>query len=482
MTSHDRTRSQVSLNTLNGPYDDIVVGTGPGGATVARGLARAGRSVLILERGQEAPVTGSAAQTARELMIPRRSLHLTRDVTLLRGNTVGGSSIYFFGAAWEPPLDALAQHGLDLQPALGQVRAELHPTPVPPEQMGPRAHRIADAASSEGYDWRPIPKYLDPDRLGGPPLGSYAAPGYDAKWNARRFADQAVEAGATLITGATVDRVVVESGTATGVEYHHNGQRHTAHAERVVLAAGGIGTPRLLGASGITRAGQDYFYDPLTSVVGEVDGLDADPELPMVAGTHLAEDGYMLTDICMPPWWFATDAVLAGKPARARAARRSLSVMVKIQDELSGRITDRGGLGKPLTKQDRRRLKAGEQRARTILHRAGAERIWRTGYAAVHPGGTAKVGDVIDTNLQTEITGLYVCDASAIPVPWGLPPSLTILALATRLTNHLTAATPAASVTATTVPVRNGSWSATTPNKPTGTPPSGPGWWPNSRS
>lgn len=451
MTAHVRTRTRGSEqgrpDSPRAAYDDIVVGTGPGGATVARGLARAGRSVLILERGRQGPVTGSAAQTVRELMLPRRSMHLTRDVTLLRGNTVGGSSLYFFGAAWEPPLDALAQHGLDLRPALEQVRAELHPTPVPSEHTGPRAQLIADAARSEGYDWRPIPKYLDPNQLAGPPLGSYAAPRYAAKWNARKYVDQAVGAGATLLTGATVERVVVESGTATGVQYHHGGRRHAAHAERVVLAAGGIATPQLLRASGITRAGQNYFYDPLTSVIGEVDGLDADPELPMVAGTHLAGDGYMLTDICMPPWWFAMDAVLAGKPGRARAARSSLSIMVKIQDELSGRITNHGGLGKPLTDHDRHRLEAGETRARAILQRAGAKRIWRTGYAAVHPGGTAKVGDVIDTNLQTAITGLYVCDASAIPIPWGLPPSLTILTLATRLTDHLATTTQTPSVT-----------------------------------
>ena len=33
--------------------DVIVVGTGPGGATVARELIRAGKSVLILERGYD---------------------------------------------------------------------------------------------------------------------------------------------------------------------------------------------------------------------------------------------------------------------------------------------------------------------------------------------------------------------------------------------------------------------------------------------
>ena len=425
--------------TRDQAYDDVVVGTGPGGATVARALARSGRSVLILERGERAEVTGGRGQTVRELLVPRRSLHLTRDLNLLRGNTVGGSSIYFFGAAWQPPVGRLAEHGLDVRPALERVTQELQPSPVPTEQMGPRASRVAESAAARGYDWQPIPKYLDASRLGGPPMGSYAAPNYEAKWNARKSVDQAVSAGASILTGALVQRVLVDAGSAAGLEFTHAGRRRTVAARRVILAAGGIGTPLVLRASGIERAGRDYFYDPLTSVVGEVDGLDADPELPMIAGSHLEDQGFMLTDICMPPWWFGMDAVLAGRPDRALSARRSLSIMVKVQDELSGQLTRRGGLGKPLTDRDHDRLNAGQEQARAILRKAGAERIWRTGYAAVHPGGTAKVGDVVDTDLQTEIPGLYVCDASVIPIPWGLPPSLTILALATRLGDHLTA-------------------------------------------
>ena len=56
---------------------------------------------------------------------------------------------------------------------------------------------------------------------------------------------------------------------------------------------------------------------------------------------------------------------------------------------------------------------------------------------ASHPGGSAKIGDVVDSNLATEIDGLFVCDCSVIPEAWGLPPTLTILALARRLAGQL---------------------------------------------
>jgi choline dehydrogenase-like flavoprotein len=50
-----------------------------------------------------------------------------------------------------------------------------------------------------------------------------------------------------------------------------------------------------------------------------------------------------------------------------------------------------------------------------------------------HPGGTAAIGEVVNENLQTDIENFYVCDASVLPSAPGLPPIMTILALAKRL-------------------------------------------------
>jgi choline dehydrogenase-like flavoprotein len=177
----------------------------------------------------------------------------------------------------------------------------------------------------------------------------------------------------------------------------------------------------------------------VTAVVGAVDGLDAGPELPMVAGADLVDrHGYMLTDLCRPRWLHRVFTVAAGRPNRLGDYRRTLAIMVKAKDELSGAMT-RHGPGKPLTSQDRARLRRGERDARAILRQAGARDVYRTGFVAVHPGGTAKIGDVVDRNLETEVRDLFVCDASVIPVAWGLPPTLTVMALGRRLARHLAA-------------------------------------------
>ncbi|TLN17398.1 hypothetical protein FDZ71_06355 [bacterium] len=54
---------------------------------------------------------------------------------------------------------------------------------------------------------------------------------------------------------------------------------------------------------------------------------------------------------------------------------------------------------------------------------AGAESvsIFSTPILAAQPGGTASIGEVVNTDLETEIKNLYVCDTSIIPEPWGLP-------------------------------------------------------------
>ena len=113
--------------------------------------------------------------------------------------------------------------------------------------------------------------------------------------------------------------------------------------------------------------------------------------------------------------------------------------MVKIRDELGGYLTKRGGVRKDLGKIERKRLANGYQHAREILINAGAKNIYRTWYLAVHPGGTVKIGQAVDSNLMTDIDNLYVCDCSVIPEAWGLPPTLTLLALGKRLGKHLRA-------------------------------------------
>jgi choline dehydrogenase-like flavoprotein len=419
-------------------YDTIVVGTGPGGATVARELSRLGDDVLMIERGRNDPVRGTAWQTIRDLTWPGRGLSLTPELaSVSRGITTGGSSVFYCATAFDPPLEMFRKHGVELADEVAELKSELPYGPLEKQLIGKFAAAIMASARDLGYDWQPLPKLVFQDRCRADCDKCMMGCPYGAKWTSRCFVEEAVEVGSDLVTQARVRRVVTSNGSVIGVEVSVNGSRRQYNAPRVVLSAGGIGSAKILAASGDFASGKDYFFDPLVAVIGALPAVTGGREFPMAAGLHLEADGCVLTDLVYPRWMyhFFTAAVL--RLHRLLAHDHSAVVMVKIRDDLGGKLTSRGGIRKRLSRADRERLRTGVDHARRILDYAGAENVYTTRVVATHPGGTAKIGEVVDANLETRIPGLYVCDCSVIPEAWGLPPTLTILALGKRLAKHI---------------------------------------------
>ncbi|WP_426190859.1 GMC family oxidoreductase N-terminal domain-containing protein [Massilia sp. DWR3-1-1] len=429
-------------------HDAIIVGSGPGGATVARELARHGWRVLVLEQGSAAPLAGTLAQMAAIAAIPGRGLYIDRDASLLvQGVTVGGSSAVNFATAAAPPAALFAAHGIDLSDALACLRAELPIAPLPDALVGPMARRIMDGARAAGFDWHKSDKMIRPALCrAGCWRCVYGCP-FGAKWTARDFIEQAIAAGAELRDKATVQRVLIERGRTTGVAFTRGGRSHLAHAGVVVLAGGGIGSPRLLHASGLRAARSGFFSDPVVAVMGTVDdlALNADEvagaEVPMAAGVRFDDDGISLADLALPAPMYQGFTLQAGRVDRLFAHARTLSVMVKIGDQVGGAIGPRW-VSKRLHANDRAKLARGVEMARAVLRHAGATQIFESHHFAAHPGGSVRIGDGVDSALRAGAHNLYVCDASVIPGPWGLPPTLTLLALGVRLARQLAAQGP----------------------------------------
>ncbi len=419
-------------------FDAIVAGSGPGGATVARELTRRGMKVLILEWGGGEPLSGSLTQAMDMVGTPGKSLLFTgQGLSMARGVTVGGSSVIYCATAWEPPHEMLQGYGLDIREHVAEARAELPIGPLSDGLMGPQQTRIMESAQSLGYAWNKIDKYLYQDRcLGGCDRCFLGCP-RRAKWTARNWAEEAAANGATLITRARVKRVILEDKKAVGVTWSQWGRERRAFAPIIVISAGGIGTPVILRATGLKQAGYDYFFDPLITVFGAADDLAGRGEVPMAAGVHLPGDGYMMTDMTVHHSLYEGFSAQVGRVDRLFAHKRTMAIMIKAKDSLGGRLTDSGGVRKNLAKSDAKKLAHGFERAKKILTNAGAKHVFKSWYIAAHPGGTAKVNDLVDANLKTEIDNLYVCDCSVIPEAWGLPPTLTLLGLGKRLAAHL---------------------------------------------
>jgi choline dehydrogenase-like flavoprotein len=422
-------------------FDAVVAGTGPGGASVARELARAGARVLMLEAGDAAPLAGTLTQMAAMAAVPGKGAFLHRDLSLLvRALTTGGTSTINFATAAAPPAPMFAAHGIDLAPALAAWRAELPMAPLPDGLVGPMAARIMTAAQARGLAWRKLDKMIRPASCRtGCWRCVYGCP-FGAKWTARELVDDARAHGAQLLTEARVTRVLVEGGRAVGVEAVVAGRAQAFRAGRVVLAAGGIGSPRVLRASGLLAGPVPFFSDPVVAVMGTVDAFEGGgAEVPMAAGMSDPQAGITLSDLTLPRPMYQAFAAQAGRVDRLFAHARTLTIMVKIRDEIGGDVGPRW-VDKTLHPADRRRLADGTAIARSILEQARARRIFASHHFAAHPGGTVRIGRALDADLRTAVPGLYVCDASALPEPWGLPPTLTLLCLGWRLGRHLAGA------------------------------------------
>jgi choline dehydrogenase-like flavoprotein len=320
------------------------------------------------------------------------------------------------------------------------LRAELPMAPLPDSLVGPMAARIMQAARALSLDWRKLDKMIRPEACRRGCWRCVTGCPFGAKWTARDFVDEARRHGAVLHERARVERVLVEDGRAAGVEVQIEGVTRQLRAGRVVLAAGGIGSPRLLRASSLLDGPRPFFSDPVVAVMGSVDDLDGNEpggaEVPMAAGASWHADGIALADLTLPQAMYQAFALQAGRVDRLLAHRRTLSIMVKIRDGIGGRIGQRW-VDKTLQPADRDKFAKGIETARGILAQAGARQVFASHHFAAHPGGSLRIGEQVDGGLQTATPGLYVCDASVIPEPWGLPPTLTLLALGKRLGKQL---------------------------------------------
>ncbi len=434
------------MDVIRRKAEVVVVGTGPGGATVARELARQGVRVVVLERGRDHRSSlYYGTYVGALLYTDRHALFFSREgAQIIRPLMVGGATSMYCGSAAMPPSWLRHRYGLDLDSYARNVARDLRIAPLPPHLRGAASTRIAEAASRVGQDWQPQPKFMDPERSRRFDCGAKCMLGCRcrAKWSAAEWVDEAVAAGAELLTEAQVTEVIRSGSSAGGVRGTWRGRvQLEVEAPIVVLAAGGLGSPEIMRRSGFQQVGQGLAMDTTVIVYGRSRFAGIGHEPPMTWSYMDVDRGFMLSTL-IDPWLLYPIIAAMGGVRRALSWRewgRTLGVMIKLKDSVSGELLPDGGISKPMTRDDRLRLGHAVDVASQILRLAGADpdSIFVSAPRGTHPSATVRLGETVDKDLQTSLRGLYVCDASVFPEALGQPTVLTIIALAKRLSDHL---------------------------------------------
>jgi choline dehydrogenase-like flavoprotein len=248
--------------------DAVIVGTGCGGAVMAKELARAGKSVLMLERGGLFLMDRGDFDQREDDMTARidggRGADNTEDgqLMLAYGHCVGGASVHYWADTWRTPKDRCdlwaSKYGVEghsyeeLVPHFEKIERDLNVHPAEDERLN-KMNRLFETGSRKlGYQ---VERVLQARKNC---IGSgYCMQGcaYDAKQSQLvTHIPQALAAGARIFADCEVDAVELENGRAVGLRARFldrrsnrpSGRRLRVRARVIIVAAGGYNSAPLL--------------------------------------------------------------------------------------------------------------------------------------------------------------------------------------------------------------------------------------------
>lgn len=412
----------------------VVVGSGAGGAAAAKKL-QGKFHVTVLEAGGEfKPFSFNLSLLEKlkktglffdereiQLLFPSMRVKKTEDrMVMVNGTSLGGTTTLSAGNALRMD-KGLKELGIDLDNEFEELYNEIPITKDHQNKWGDTTRRLFEICREMNLNPQPTPKlgdYRGCTNCGRCVLGC----SYGVKWDSRQFLKDAQDAGAKIVTGCKVTRVITEKGTVKGVQV----QKDFYPADIVVLAAGGFSTPVILQNSGIECESR-LFVDPVLCVAAEHKESLQNKEFSMPFAVQM--DQYILAP------YFDYLSFFFNKKWRYPAAD-TLTLMIKLADSCSGSV-DNKKIRKTLKGIDKERLQGGVEICREMLGKYGIRKdnIFLGTINAGHPGGMLPL-----TVLEAETfhnprlpENLYVADATLFPGSLGNPPILTIMAMAGRV-------------------------------------------------
>ena len=415
----------------------VVVGSGAGGATVAKEL-QGEFDVTVVEAGRafkRATLGRASIERLRRscllvdprmvrLVYPPIRIRRTPDMLLVNGIGTGGTTTMATGNGLRMDGDLRAL-GLDLDREFDEIAREIPITTEHERRWHPTTRRLFRAVDDLGLGPVPTPKMGEADRCRHCGRCMLGCP-YGRKWDSRTYLNEAVRRGARLMAGWTVTEVVTEGGRATDVVARRGPLHELVPADLVVLAAGGFGTPAILERSGI-GCDPTLFVDPVLTVAARVpDAWQCNEiEMPFV----VQREGYILS-----PYFDWISSLF--HPMWRHRLQDIVGIMIKLADESVGSVAGRR-VDKRLTAADRLRLDEAVGVATEILARFGADpdEVFTGTVHAGHPGGMLPLTEASAPSMHDDRLpeNVFVADATLFSKALGNPPILTIVAMAKRV-------------------------------------------------
>jgi choline dehydrogenase-like flavoprotein len=399
------------------------------------------------------------------------------------GKTVGGTTTINSGTCFRVPqktLDKwhekfkLSVTAEELAPLYERVEKIIEVQPVPDAVLGRNAELVKLGAERIGLHGRPLNR--NAANCQGSGLCCFGCPTEAKKSTNVTYVPMALKAGARLVTGAAVQRVLVDGGQAEGVVATlENGRTLWVRADAVVVACGTIYTPVLLQHSGLAgksgQLGRNLSIHPATKVMAlfeeDVFGWKGVPQGLWI--DDLIDEGIVFEGVFTPPEYGAVGLPFFGP--RFVEVMESYSKIgtfgFMVEDQSQGRVV-RGVDGRPMilynvSEKELVKIRKGTETLCRLFLAAGAKVVYsplssveeirseaelsrlpahfspdELELTAFHPLGTCRMGidpgsSVIDPDLEHHgVEGVYVVDGSIFPSSLGRNPQLTIMAFATR--------------------------------------------------
>lgn len=468
--------------------DVLVIGSGAGGATTAAVLAEAGRDVLVVEEGamvrQGDVVPFSLDQMDRQYRAGGVTAAIGRpSIAYTEGCCVGGGTEINSGLYRKPPDAVLDRwrrdHGVvDLTDAAvfaicDEVERDLSVQRIPGAAIG-ASEALRRGAERLGWAHEEIPRWMT--------YTSAAVSSGRRRSMSETFLPRATDAGATLVSGHRVDRLVRRNGRAVAaVVSDQEGRTSTVRFRDVFVCGGAIQSPALLQRSGLRhRIGRSLTIHPTVKLTARFDeALNVPDDVPV----HQVKE-------FTPDLSFGGSASSPGLIALALSDHwsrfggaieqwRNLAVYyAAITAEGRGRVTAVPGLRDPvvtyrLTRHDAALLNRGLARLALLMLEAGATAVYpsfrnapivtarrdlatmqalfaitRASVMTVHLCSTVPMGgdpacSATDSHgLVHGTQNIYVNDAALLPDAPGVNPQASVMAVAIRNARRFLDRTP----------------------------------------